>query len=179
MGAVGSGKTALIEKTLKELSDDYSISVVAGDVKADIDAERIEKTGIQVVPVSTGKECHLDAHLLKHALEDLDLEETDLLLIENVGNLICPVDFDLGAHKRIVVVSSTEGDDVIEKHPEIFSNSDLTLINKLDLAKAVGADPEKMRKDFERVGNGEANTISIKENKNTEVWFDFLRELLD
>lgn len=145
VGAIGSGKTTLIEEFID--NTDYKVGVIAGDVISEFDAGRIEKHNVPVVGLNTGKECHLDAHLVKHGVADLPLEDIDVLIIENVGNLICPVDFELGSHMRIVVVSVTEGDDTVEKHPLIFQGSDLIVINKIDLAEAVGADTEKMIAD--------------------------------
>lgn len=130
---------------------DRRVAVIAGDVISKFDAGRFEKYGVPVVGLNTGKECHLDAHLVEHGLDDIPLEEVDILFIENVGNLICPVDFDLGSHMRIVVVSSTEGDDTVEKHPLIFREADLVVINKADLADAVGADIDKMVDDVKKL----------------------------
>ncbi|MCC7552896.1 MAG: hydrogenase nickel incorporation protein HypB [Methanobacteriaceae archaeon] len=156
VGAIGSGKTSLIEKIIDET--DYKIGVIAGDIISKFDAGRIENHGVPVVGLNTGKECHLDAHLVEHAIGDLPLSDINLLIIENVGNLICPVDFELGSHIRIVVVSATEGDDTIEKHPMIFENSDLVIINKVDLADAVGADADKMVNDAKKL-NPDVNVI--------------------
>ena len=145
VGAIGSGKTSLIEAIIDAV--DYKIGVIAGDVISKYDAGRFEKHNVPVVGLNTGKECHLDAHLVEHALHDMPLEDIDVLFIENVGNLICPVDFDLGSHMRMVVISVTEGDDTVEKHPLIFQDADLVVINKVDLAEAVGADDDKMVAD--------------------------------
>ena len=145
VGAIGSGKTTLIEEIID--NTDYKIGVLAGDVISKFDAGRIEKHNVPVVGLNTGKECHLDAHLVGHGIADLPLDDLDMLIIENVGNLICPVDFDLGSHFRMVVVSVTEGDDTVEKHPIIFQTSDAVVINKVDLADAVGADADKMVND--------------------------------
>ena len=145
VGAIGSGKTTLIEDIID--NTDYNIGVIAGDVISEFDAGRIEKHDVPVVGLNTGKECHLDAHLVRHGVADLPLDDIDVLIIENVGNLICPVDFELGSHMRTVVVSVTEGDDTVEKHPLIFKDSDLIIINKIDLADAVGADTNKMIAD--------------------------------
>jgi len=145
LGAIGSGKTSLIENLIEKM--DYKIGVIAGDVISKFDAGRFEKYGVPVVGLNTGKECHLDAHLVEHALPDLPLEDMDLLFIENVGNLICPVDFDLGSHIRMVVISVSEGDDTVEKHPLIFKDADIVVINKIDIAEAVGADENKMFAD--------------------------------
>ena len=149
VGAIGSGKTTLIEEIID--NTDYKIGVLAGDVISKFDAGRIEKHNVPVVGLNTGKECHLDAHLVGHGLEDLPLDDLDMVIIENVGNLICPVDFELGSHLRIVVVSVTEGDDTVEKHPIIFQTSDVVVINKVDLADAVGADADKMVADAQKL----------------------------
>jgi hydrogenase nickel incorporation protein HypB len=145
LGAIGSGKTSLIEKLIQEIN--YPVAVIAGDVISKYDAGRFEKYNVPVVGLNTGKECHLDAHLVEHAFHDLPLDDVDILFIENVGNLICPVDFDLGAHMRMVVISVSEGDDTVEKHPLIFKEADLVVINKVDIAEAVGADQDKMVAD--------------------------------
>jgi hydrogenase nickel incorporation protein HypB len=145
VGAIGSGKTSLIEDLIQNLNG--NIGVIAGDVISKFDADRFKKFDVPVVGLNTGKECHLDAHLVEHAVEDMPLKTIDYLFIENVGNLICPVDFDLGSHIRIVVISVSEGDDTVEKHPLIFQNADLVIINKIDIADAVGADADKMVKD--------------------------------
>lgn len=156
VGAIGSGKTTLIEEIID--NTDYKIGVLAGDVISKFDAGRIEKHNVPVVGLNTGKECHLDAHLVGHGLEDLPLDDLDMVIIENVGNLICPVDFELGSHLRIVVVSVTEGDDTVEKHPIIFQTSDVVVINKVDLADAVGADADKMVADAQKL-NPKVNVI--------------------
>jgi hydrogenase nickel incorporation protein HypB len=145
LGAIGSGKTSLIEKLIQEIN--YPVAVIAGDVISKYDAGRFELYNVPVVGLNTGKECHLDAHLVEHAFHDLPLDDVDILFIENVGNLICPVDFDLGAHMRMVVISVSEGDDTVEKHPLIFKEADLVVINKVDIAEAVGADQDKMVAD--------------------------------
>jgi len=144
MGAIGSGKTTLIEEAIKALGSHYKIAVIAGDVIADMDAARFEKLGVLTIPANTGKECHLDAHIVSDLLKKNDLSGYDILFIENVGNLICPTDFDLGEDMKIVVVSVSEGDDIVLKHPVIFKTSDLAVINKVDIAKAVDVDPSTM-----------------------------------
>jgi hydrogenase nickel incorporation protein HypB len=149
LGAIGSGKTSLIEILIQKM--DHKIGVIAGDVISKFDAGRFEKYNIPVVGLNTGKECHLDAHLVENAFGDLPLESIDLLFIENVGNLICPVDFDLGSHIRMVVISVSEGDDTVEKHPLIFKEADLVVINKVDIADAVGADQDKMVSDVKEL----------------------------
>jgi hydrogenase nickel incorporation protein HypB len=151
LGAIGSGKTALIEKMVPELvRRGLRGGAIAGDVYGDDDFRRIVATGIPAVNANTGKECHLDAHLVEHALGDLPLDTIDILFIENVGNMVCPTDFLLGAEKRIVIVSSTEGDDVVNKHPMMFRGSTIGIINKIDIAPLVGADLDRMEEDMHR-----------------------------
>jgi hydrogenase nickel incorporation protein HypB len=175
MGAIGSGKTMLIEHAVERLKDTYTCAVFAGDVIAKYDAERFEKKGILAVPVNTGKECHLDAHLVGHALEKVNLDTIDLLFIENVGNLVCPSDFVLGEHKRIVVVSVTEGDDTIAKHPMIFRISDAVIVNKIDIAKFVDADPDKMIGDAKRINPKiDAVKTSCKTGEGLDKWIELL-----
>lgn len=176
MGAIGSGKTLLIEKTIERIGSIYKIGAIAGDVVARIDAARFERYGIPTVGLNTGKECHLDAHLVEHGLEELPLNAIDILFIENVGNLICPADYELGEHKRVVIVSVSEGDDIVEKHPVIFTTADLIIVNKVDIAQAVNADADKMLKDA-RIINPRINVLkmSLKTGEGFEEWIDFVR----
>lgn len=151
LGAIGSGKTALIERLVPLLRErGISVGAVAGDVYGDDDFRRIVALGVPAYNANTGKECHLDAHLVEHAISHLPLDDIDLLFIENVGNMVCPTDFSLGAEKRIVIVSSTEGDDVVNKHPMMFRGSTIGVINKVDLAPLVGADLDRMERDMHR-----------------------------
>ncbi|MCX9011951.1 MAG: hydrogenase nickel incorporation protein HypB [Candidatus Methanoperedens sp.] len=177
MGAIGSGKTLLIEKTIERLGSEYRIGAIAGDVVARIDAARFEKHGVPTVGLNTGRECHLDAHLVRHGLTDMPLDLLDILFIENVGNLICPTDYELGEHRRVVVVSVSEGDDIVEKHPLIFSTADLIIVNKVDIAQAVNADADKMVKDARtinpRIG---VLKMSLKTGEGFEDWIDFVKK---
>jgi hydrogenase nickel incorporation protein HypB len=154
MGSVGSGKTTMIERLSSRLCQTKTVGVVAGDLTTTIDADRIEEKGAQVVEVNTGKECHLDANLVGKALRELPLEKLDLLFIENVGNLICPAEFPLGAHKRLVVISVTEGPHMVVKHPHIFQGADVVAINKVELAAPMRVDPEELKKDVLAVNPG-------------------------
>jgi hydrogenase nickel incorporation protein HypB len=175
MGAIGSGKTTLIEEAIKQLKDKYEITVVAGDVIAEMDASRFRKLGVPTIPVNTGKECHLDAKLVEKALNEVDLENTDILLIENVGNLICPVDFKLGEHLRVVIVSVTEGDDIILKHPMIFKTAELAIINKVDIALAVDVNAEKMRDDILSLNHNVPVILTSKHDwESLETWISFI-----
>ena len=169
MGAIGSGKTALIEALAERLKSRYKIAMIAGDVTTTIDSMRVRRHGVETVQVNTGKECHLDANLINKALRKLDLNTIDLLFIENVGNLICPAEFDLGAHKRIVVVSVTEGEHMVVKHPYIFLASDVAVINKIDLAEAMGVDPDKLCRDAEKIKPGiKVVKVSVKQGSGIE-----------
>ncbi|HKL97531.1 MAG TPA: hydrogenase nickel incorporation protein HypB [Methanocorpusculum sp.] len=155
LGAIGSGKTSFIEKVVPELKSRGKVSAaIAGDVYGDDDFQRIIKTGIIAFNANTGKACHLDAHLVHHALDHMDLDGVDIVFIENVGNMVCPTDFKLGAEKRIVVISTTEGDDVVNKHPMMFRDCQIAIINKIDLAEAVGCNVERMVADIKRYNPG-------------------------
>ena len=171
MGAIGSGKTLLIEKTIDSLG--YKIGAILGDVVCKADYDRISKHKVKVKAINTGKECHLDAHLVNHVIDEFD--DVDILFIENVGNLICPVDFDLGEDIRVVMVSVTEGDDVVAKHPEIFRIADVIIINKVGLAKFVGANVEKMFNDAKDL-NPKAKIIrmDLKEGIGFDEWLDMV-----
>jgi hydrogenase nickel incorporation protein HypB len=151
MGSIGSGKTSLIKAILKRLGMGKEVAVIAGDLTTTIDAERIEAEGARVIQVNTGKECHLDAHLVRRALKEIKLDGVKLLFIENVGNLICPGEFPLGAHKRLVVTSVTEGPYTLIKHPYIFREADVIVLNKIDLAKAMKVNPSQMERDARKI----------------------------
>jgi hydrogenase nickel incorporation protein HypB len=151
LGAIGSGKTALIERLVPLLvKKGLRTGAIAGDVYGDDDFRRLVALGIPAFNANTGKECHLDAHLVEHAIDHLPLDNIDILFIENVGNMVCPTDFRLGAEKRIVIVSSTEGDDVVNKHPMMFRDCTIAVINKVDLAPLVGANLDRMESDIHR-----------------------------
>lgn len=154
MGSVGSGKTSLVIQMAKKLGSKYRIAALAGDLTTTIDAERIKEAGVETLQVNTGKECHLDANLVRKAVKELDLSKYNLLFIENVGNLICPADFPLGSHKRVVVISVTEGPYMVVKHPNTFLEADVVVLNKVDLSQAVGLDPSRLEADVHRIRPG-------------------------
>src|SRR6056297_2102539 len=141
----GSGKTTLLEKTLAALKQELAFAVLEGDQQTDNDAERIAATGIPVRQINTGAGCHLDAHMVGHGVESFDLDATDLLMIENVGNLVCPAAFDLGEHHKVAVLSVTEGEDKPQKYPHMFRAADVLVINKVDLLPYVEFDLEKCK----------------------------------
>ena len=152
MGSIGSGKTLLIERISEVLlAKGKKVGAVAGDVAGKDDYNRFLKHKIEAININTGKECHLEAHAIEHAVDKLALDDLDVVFIENVGNLVCPADFPLGAHKRLVVISVTEGDDMVRKHPMIFGTGDMVIINKTDLADAVEVDPNVILEDLERI----------------------------
>ena len=151
MGAIGAGKTSLIEKLVNRLKNRYHIAAFKGDLTTTIDAEKISRHNVPVVAINTGKECHLDANLVKKALQKLNLDSIDLLLIENVGNLICPAEFPLGSEKRVVLISVTEGPYMVVKHPFIFMDADVVVINKIDLASAMDVNVENLKADVKRI----------------------------
>ena len=144
MGSIGAGKTSIIEQLVQKLKQKYRIAVFKGDLTTTIDAERIGRHGVQVLTINTGRECHLDANVIAKAVEKISLENIDLLIIENVGNLICPAEFPLGTDKRVVVVSVTEGPYMIVKHPFTFMNADAMVINKKDLAQTMRIDTRQL-----------------------------------
>ena len=151
MGSVGSGKTSLIERLVEALKQRCRIVAFGGDVATTIDSERIARHGVPVIQINTGKECHLDANLVRKALNHTDLKEIDILFIENVGNLICPADFPLGSDRRVVVISVTEGPYMVVKHPFIFAETDLVVINKIDLAEVMDVDPSRLEEDVAKI----------------------------
>ncbi len=155
MGSIGSGKTLLIQKLALELNKKgIRSAAIAGDVTGKDDFTRFQAAGIPAVNLNTGKECHLDAHLVDHALDEIDLSSIDFLFIENVGNLVCPADFPLGTDSRMVVISVTEGDDMVRKHPMIFLDADIAVLNKVDLLPFMDIDADLLRRDYEKVKKG-------------------------
>ncbi|MBA3045836.1 MAG: hydrogenase nickel incorporation protein HypB [Candidatus Thermoplasmatota archaeon] len=152
LGAIGSGKTLLIEKLADILMNKgLRCAAIAGDVAGDDDYRRFRSHGMPVVNINTGKECHLDAHMVDHALEKMDLEKIDVLFIENVGNLVCPADFPLGSKTRITIVSVTEGDDMIRKHPVLMGGSDIIVVNKIGMAQAMEVDVKILKADVHAI----------------------------
>ena len=154
LGSIGSGKTEIIERLAEILKDEgIRCAAIAGDIAGDYDYLRYKKHGIPAVNINTEKQCHLDAYFIRKALKELDFSEIDVLFIENIGNLVCPMDFSLGAEKRAVVISVTEGDDIVKKHPLMFSMIDIAVLNKVDLAEQVEVDPVLVVKDFKEISN--------------------------
>jgi hydrogenase nickel incorporation protein HypB len=143
----GSGKTSILERTIERLKGKLTISVIEGDVQTDNDARRISALGIPAVQIVTHGGCHLEARLVRDAIDNVDLRKTQLLVIENVGNLVCPANYDLGEAHKIVVVSTTEGDDKPVKYPNMFRNSSVLIINKIDLLPYLNCNVEELKKN--------------------------------
>lgn len=155
MGSIGSGKTTLICEIGKRLEErGRKVVVIAGDVTGDDDFRRFKAAGLRAVNCNTNKECHLEAWQIRKVLEGVDLEGVDTVIIENVGNLVCPADFPLGTDYRAVVISTTEGDDMVRKHHAVFLHSDVAVLNKMDISGAVGVDPQVILNDYEKLTGG-------------------------
>ncbi|MFW5900319.1 MAG: hydrogenase nickel incorporation protein HypB [Halodesulfurarchaeum sp.] len=176
VGSTGGGKTRLIEELLERAPAEETIGAIVGDVAGEDDATRLREYGIQVENINTGKECHLDPDGVGSVLTDFDLHVLETLYVENVGNMVCPADFPLGASLRILVVSTTEGDDVVAKHPLLVQSVDAAVINKTDLAAAVGTDLDRLRDDIDRA----APDLPVFEtNAKDGVGVDALRTFLE
>jgi hydrogenase nickel incorporation protein HypB len=173
----GSGKTSLIEKTITELKPEYDFYVIEGDQQTLNDAKRIKEVGAPVVQINTGNGCHLDADMINRGIKELDPSEKSIVIIENVGNLVCPALFDLGESKRIVIISVTEGDDKPLKYPNMFHSSNLCIINKIDLLPYVDFNTEQAIKFALQVNRHlEFIELSVKTNYGMSLWFDWLRQ---
>ncbi|ACH40135.1 hydrogenase accessory protein HypB [Citrifermentans bemidjiense Bem] len=173
----GSGKTTILERTLRDLSGSCHPAVIEGDQQTDNDAVRIAATGVPVKQVNTGAGCHLDAHMVLHAVEHFDLDRLDLLLIENVGNLVCPASFDLGEHHKVVVLSVTEGEDKPLKYPQMFHAADVMLLNKVDLLPYLDFDVEACKEMARRVSPQiRIFEVSSKTGAGMDAWYGWLKE---
>lgn len=172
----GSGKTSLLEKTLTDLKGALDFVVIEGDQQTTNDADRIHATGTKVTQINTGKGCHLDAHMVLHALQGLKPKENAVLFIENVGNLVCPAMFDLGESERVVIMSVTEGDDKPLKYPDMFHTSHLCIINKIDLLPYVPFDIEKAKANAKKVNPKlEIIEVSCTSGEGLDQWYNWLK----
>ena len=171
----GSGKTTLLERTIVALRDEVAVSVIEGDQQTLNDADRIAATGAPVIQVNTGKGCHLDARMIRRAVEGLEPPDHSLLMIENVGNLVCPAMFDLGEAAKVVIISVTEGDDKPLKYPTMFAASDLCLINKIDLLPYVRFDVDQCEAAARSVNPRlEFRRVSATTGEGLEAWYAWL-----
>ncbi|SET08421.1 hydrogenase nickel incorporation protein HypB [Nitrosomonas marina] len=172
----GSGKTTLLVETIRALQSDLSIAVIEGDQQTDQDAMRVRATGVQALQINTGKGCHLDAHMVGHAIQRLDLQENSALFIENVGNLVCPAGFDLGEAHKVVILSVTEGEDKPLKYPDMFRAADLMLLNKCDLLPYLSFDVCRVIEYAHRV-NPSLQIIQVSATLGTGMpaWFDWIK----
>jgi len=173
----GSGKTALMERTVRELAADLAIGVVVGDLETDNDAVRLHGAGAPSVQIVTGAVCHLEAEMVARAVDGLDLDDLDVVVIENVGNLVCPAAWDLGEDLRVTMLSVTEGEDKPLKYPRIFKDADAVIINKIDIAEAVGFDRDRALESVRQVTpNAKVFELSARTGEGMAPWLEWLRE---
>ncbi|MCF8480371.1 MAG: hydrogenase nickel incorporation protein HypB [Rhodospirillum sp.] len=180
MSSPGSGKTSLLEAIIQGLAPEIKVAVIEGDLETENDAARIRRHGVPAVQITTGVTCHLDAAMVHDALDSLPIGDIDVLFIENVGNLVCPADFDLGQHANVVLLSVTEGDDKPDKYPVIFRAADMVLITKTDLLPHIEEfDLAKVEQSLRRVGGDvPILALSAKTHANLEAWCNWLRSRL-
>ena len=180
MSSPGAGKTALLEATIDALGREFRIAVIEGDLETDNDARRIRARGVPAVQITTGNACHLDADMIHRALHDLPMDEIDLLFIENVGNLVCPACFDLGQHRNVVLLSTTEGDDKPAKYPVMFRAADLVVLSKTDLLPFMDDfDPARAETALRLVANAApVIALSARRARGLDPWLHWLRHEL-
>jgi hydrogenase nickel incorporation protein HypB len=181
MSSPGAGKTALLEATIDALGRELRIAVIEGDLETDNDARRIRAHGIPAVQITTGNACHLDAEMIHRALHDLPMDAIDLLFIENVGNLVCPACFDLGQHRNIVLLSTTEGDDKPAKYPVMFRAANLVVLTKTDLLPFMDDfDPARAETALRQLANAAPVTaLSARRASGLDPWLQWLRHELE
>ncbi|MDY6950820.1 MAG: hydrogenase nickel incorporation protein HypB [Thermodesulfobacteriota bacterium] len=175
MSSPGTGKTTLLENTIGKLKKELRVGVIEGDIQTSADAERILQSGAIAVQINTDGACHLDANMIKVALPAMNLGEVDLLFIENVGNLVCPAEFDLGENNKVMMLSVTEGDDKPEKYPLMFHEASVLLINKIDLLPYVNFDMHKARDAVLKINPDIAIfEISCQTGEGLDTWFQWI-----
>ena len=175
MASPGAGKTSLIEQTVKKLIPQMNLAVIDGDIATNIDAARAQAAGAQAIQINTGGECHLDANMVNIALKQMSLEGIKLVIIENVGNLVCPASFQLGTHKSVLIASIPEGDDKPYKYPGMYRGVDALVINKIDLLPYVPFDMAYFRKGVEILNPGLVTfPLSCRTGEGLEAWFDWI-----
>jgi hydrogenase nickel incorporation protein HypB len=175
MSSPGAGKTTLLERTIELLRGQLAIGVIEGDVETSADAERIEAAGAETVQINTRGACHLEAHMIRDALAQVELADIDLLMIENIGNLVCPAGWELGEDLRIVVVSTTEGDDKPAKYPQMFAIAQVMIVNKLDLLPYVDYDLLKVKRQALAINPSlRIFEVSCRTGEGLDAWCDWL-----
>lgn len=178
LSSPGSGKTTFVQKTIEKLGQPDRMGVIVGDLETDNDARRLRTSGANVVQITTGTLCHLDAEMVARAMGNLNARELDMLFIENVGNLVCPSSFDLGEGVRVAILSVTEGEDKPLKYPPLFHSADVVIISKTDLAAAAEFDRETALLNITRVNpRARVFEVSAKKDKGMDAWCDYLKEL--
>ncbi len=176
MSSPGAGKTTLLERTIERLRGQIGVGVIEGDIETSADAERIEAAGAETIQINTRGTCHLEAHMIRDALEQIELAHIDLLMIENVGNLVCPAAWDLGEDVRVVVASTTEGDDKPAKYPQMFALSEVMVVNKLDLLPYVDYDLQKVRRQALAINpHLRIFEVSCRTGEGLDSWCDWLK----
>ncbi|MEW6067480.1 MAG: hydrogenase nickel incorporation protein HypB [Nitrospirota bacterium] len=179
MSAPGAGKTTLIEQTIKGLFKKIKIGVIEGDIAGTDDARRIEAYGIPVIQINTGSACHLDANMINEVIQDLPLVDLDLLIIENVGNLVCPAEFKVGENMKVMMLSIAEGDDKPLKYPLMFQESSALILNKIDLLPYTNASIEKIKKDSLSLNPSlKIFEVSCKTGRGMDDWTEWLHSLV-
>jgi hydrogenase nickel incorporation protein HypB len=177
MSAPGSGKTSLLERTIHDLKNEISFYVIEGDQQTMNDAERIASTGSPVIQINTGNGCHLDAQMINQAIKELKVTDHSVVVIENVGNLVCPSLFDLGESKRVVIISVTEGEDKPLKYPTIFQSADICILNKIDLLPYLDFSVEKVKENALRINHHlDFIELSVKSGAGLEDWYHWLKK---
>ena len=177
MSSPGAGKTSLLERSITALKKDLRIGVIEGDIQSSQDAERIAQTGIPVVQINTGGACHLDGNMIRDTFGEFSFKDLDLLVVENVGNLVCPAEFKVGEDFKAMILSVTEGDDKPAKYPLMFHESSVLLINKIDLLPYVDCSVEKIKEDALKINPGlSIFEISCKTGDGLEDWYNWVRE---
>ena len=180
MSSPGAGKTALLEKTLATLTADLNLAVIEGDMTTELDADRLRQYGVPVIAINTGRACHLDARMVAggiHTLShDYSPQDLDMVIVENVGNLVCPAEFEVGEHAKVALLSVTEGEDKPLKYPVMFREADVLLITKIDLAPYLDVDVDRIEANVRQI-NPQVTVISVsaKSGEGLEVWFDWVR----
>ncbi|MBW1942331.1 MAG: hydrogenase nickel incorporation protein HypB [Deltaproteobacteria bacterium] len=177
MSSPGAGKTTLLEKTIEALKDDLKMGVIEGDIQSSQDAERIAAKGIPVVQINTGGACHLDGNMIRDTFGEFNFQDLDLMVVENVGNLVCPAEFKVGEDFKVMILSVTEGDDKPAKYPLMFHESSVLLINKIDLLPYVDCSIDKIKEESLKI-NPDLTIfdVSCKTGEGLDGWFDWLRK---